>query len=114
MCAEQRWEIHTAGEYLLLRTAVTCVVTSLKLFSFRNVVNRLFSFSSMLDNDYWATEIIWKRIKSISKPSLNTHEAEKCITVMAEASGVSLFCFFLYTMQMKYSAFVYLSSYCMF
>ena len=40
------------------RVAVTCVMTSLKLFSFRNVENRLFSFSSMLDNDYWATEII--------------------------------------------------------
>ena len=37
---------------------VTCVMTSLKLFSFRNVENRLFAFSSMLDNEYWATETI--------------------------------------------------------
>ena len=55
---------NNAGKYTLLgstffvRAAVTCVMTSLKLFSFRSVGSRLFSFSSMLDNDYWATEII--------------------------------------------------------
>ena len=51
----------------------------------------------MLDNDYWATEIIWRNLETdliISKPSLNTREAEKCIAVMAETSGVCLFCFF--------------------
>ena len=58
------------GKYTLLgstyfvRTVVTCVMTSLKLFSFRNVENRLFSFSSMLDNDYWATEIIWRNLET--------------------------------------------------
>ena len=45
---------NNGGKYTLLgstyfvRAAVTCVMTSLKLFSFRNVENRLFSFSSML------------------------------------------------------------------
>ena len=48
------------GSTYFVRAAVTCVMTSLKLFSFRNVENRLFSFCSMLDNDYWATEIIWR------------------------------------------------------
>ena len=48
------------GSTYFVRTAVTCVMASLKLFSFRNVENCLFSFSSMLDNDYWATEIIWR------------------------------------------------------
>ena len=48
----------------VVRAAVTCVMTSLKLFSFRNVENRLFSFSSMLDNDYWATEIIWRILET--------------------------------------------------
>ena len=74
-------------------------MTSLKLFSFRNVENRLFSFSSMLDNDYWAAEIIWRNLetdlkyfKAISKHSRS--EAEKCISVMAEASGVSFFLLF--------------------
>ena len=58
------------GKYTLLgstyfvRAAVTCVMTSLKLFSFRNVENRLFSFSPMLDNDYWATEIIWRNLET--------------------------------------------------
>ena len=58
------------GKYILLgstyfvRAAVTYVMTSLKLFSFRNVENRLFSFSSMLDIDYWATEIIWRNLET--------------------------------------------------
>ena len=97
MCAEPRWEIHTAGEYLLCTGGSDVCYDVTQLFSFRNVENRLFSLSSMLDNGYWATEIIWRNLEtdlSISKPSLNTREAEKCITVMAEASGVSLFCFF--------------------
>ena len=61
---------NNGGKYTLLggtffvRAAVTCVMTSLKLFSFRNVENRLFSFSSMLDNDYWATEIILRNLET--------------------------------------------------
>ena len=52
------------GSTYFVRAAVTCVMTSLKLFSFRNVENRLFSFSSMLYNDYWATEIIWRNLET--------------------------------------------------
>ena len=55
---------HCWGVLTLYGAAVTCVMTSLKLFSFRNVENRLFSFSSMLDNDYWATEIIWRNLET--------------------------------------------------
>ena len=61
--------VSNGGKYTLLgstyfvRAAVTCVMTSLKLFSFRNIENRLFSFSSMLDIDYWATEIIWRNLE---------------------------------------------------
>ena len=42
----------------VVRAAVMYVVTSLKLFSFWNVENRLFSLSLKVDNDKWATEII--------------------------------------------------------
>ena len=52
------------GSTYFVWAAVTYFMTSLKLFSFRNVENRLFSFSSMLDNDYWATEIIWRNLKT--------------------------------------------------
>ena len=61
---------NNGGKYTLLgstffvRAAVTCVMTSLKLFSFRNVENRLLSFSPMLDNDYWATGIIWRNLET--------------------------------------------------
>ena len=48
------------GSIFFVRVVMTCVMTSLKLVSFWSVENRLFSFSSMLDNDYWATEIIWE------------------------------------------------------
>ena len=70
------------GSTYFVRAAVTCVLTSLKLFSFRNVENRSFSFSSMLDNIIGLRKLfgeIWKRIKSISKPSLNTREAEMIV-----------------------------------
>ena len=61
---------NNGGKYTLLgstyfvRAAVTCVMTSLKLFPFQNVENRQFSFSLMLDNDYWATEIIWRNLET--------------------------------------------------
>ena len=61
---------NNGGKYTLLGSctgagaAVTYVMTSLKLFSFRNVENRLFSFSSMLDNDYWATKMIWRNLET--------------------------------------------------
>ena len=64
VCAEQRWENTLLGSTFFVRAAVTCVMTSLKLFSFRSVENRLFSFSSMLDNDYLATEIIWRILET--------------------------------------------------
>ena len=49
---------HCWGVYTM---AVTYVMKSLKLFSFQNVENRLFSFSLMLDNDCWAIEKIWRK-----------------------------------------------------
>ena len=51
----------------VVRAAVTYVMTSLKLFSLWNVENRLLSFSLMLDNDYWATEIIWRNLETDQK-----------------------------------------------
>ena len=59
--------------------AVAYVMTSLKLFSFPTVDNRLFSFRLRLDNDFWAMEIIWRNLetnKRISKRSQNTRESE--------------------------------------
>ena len=50
-------------EVTVVRPTVTYVMTSLKLFSFPNDENRLFSLV-MLDNDYWATEIIWRHLET--------------------------------------------------
>ena len=63
----------------VVQAAVTYVMASLKLFSFPNVENRLFSLSLMLDNDCWAMEIMWrnsKMDKRTSKRSQNTQESE--------------------------------------
>ena len=55
---------HTAGEYLLCTGGSDVCYDVTQTVSFRNVENRLFSFSSMLDNDYWATEIIWRTLET--------------------------------------------------
>ena len=71
----------------VLQVTVTYVMTSLKLFSFLNIENGLFSFSLMLDDDCWALEIIWRNLvtdqsdlKTLAKLRTNDN-----VTVMAEA-----------------------------